>query len=156
MNPVFLDTVGIIAILDEDDQWHEPAVVAYEKLRQDGAQTVTTPHILWECGNAAARRPYRQDMADLRVDVAPSKTLLAVTNSDERAAWVAYRSGTAGTAGIVDHVSFEVMRRLGIRQVLTNDKHFRVERIRGPVLIPLTPVPFSSSAAVTWQVTRAP
>lgn len=25
MTPVFLDTVGILAILDEDDQWHAAA-----------------------------------------------------------------------------------------------------------------------------------
>ena len=36
----------------------------------------------------------------------------------------AYRRGAAGDAGIVDCVSFGVMRRMGIRQVFTNDKHF--------------------------------
>ena len=31
----------------------------------------------------------------------------------------------AGQAGIVDHVSFAVMRRLGITQAFTNDRHFQ-------------------------------
>jgi hypothetical protein len=39
-------------------------------------------------------------------------------------AWAAYERGEAGQAGIVDHVSFQVMRRLGLTQALTNDRHF--------------------------------
>ncbi len=39
-------------------------------------------------------------------------------------AWAAYRRGEAGAAGIVDHVSFEVMRRLGVTEAFTNDRHF--------------------------------
>jgi len=35
------------------------------------------------------------------------------------------RADTAGDAGIVDHVSFQVMRRLGITEEFTNDKHFQ-------------------------------
>ena len=39
-------------------------------------------------------------------------------------AWAAYERGEAAQAGIVDHVSFQVMRRLGITEAFTNDKHF--------------------------------
>jgi predicted nucleic acid-binding protein len=35
-----------------------------------------------------------------------------------------YKRGDAGQAGIVDLVSFAVMRRLDISQAFTNDKHF--------------------------------
>jgi predicted nucleic acid-binding protein len=37
---------------------------------------------------------------------------------------MAYDRGDASQAGIVDHVSFIVMRRVGIRQAFTNDRHF--------------------------------
>jgi predicted nucleic acid-binding protein len=40
-------------------------------------------------------------------------------------AWAAYERGEAGQAGIVDHVSFQVMRRLGITEAFTNDNHFQ-------------------------------
>ena len=39
-------------------------------------------------------------------------------------AWAAYRAGHAGEAGIVDQVSFAVMRRLGLTEAFTNDRHF--------------------------------
>ena len=124
MSLVFLDTVGIIALLDEDDQWHAAAVAAYDQMRATGARTVTTPHVLWESGNSAARRPYRGDVAELRLKLRQRKRCLEVTAADEEIAWADYQAGSAGDAGIVDHISFVVMRRLGIRQVFTHDKHF--------------------------------
>jgi uncharacterized protein len=47
------------------------------------------------------------------------------TSADWSAAWSAYSRGEADQAGIVDHVSFIVMRRLGVQQAFTNDRHFR-------------------------------
>lgn len=78
-----------------------------------------------ECGNAAARRPYRSDVDDLRVRLASRGRLLAPTDQEVEFAWLAYRRGRPGSAGIVDHVSFLVMRRLGLTEAFTNDAHFR-------------------------------
>jgi len=38
---------------------------------------------------------------------------------------VCFQRGDAGQAGIVDHISFAVMRRLGISDAFTNDRHYR-------------------------------
>ena len=43
---------------------------------------------------------------------------------DQWHASAAYDRGEAGQAGIVDHVSFQVMRRLGITAAFTNDLQF--------------------------------
>ena len=40
-------------------------------------------------------------------------------------AWTASGVGEADQAGIVDHVSFIVMRREGLSQVFSNDHHFQ-------------------------------
>jgi len=69
---------------------------------------------LLECGNAAARRPYRSAVSRLRKQMEMSHRLLAATVEDWQAAWLAYERGEADNAGIVDQVSFAVMRRLGI------------------------------------------
>jgi uncharacterized protein len=123
MTPVFLDTVGLLALWDEDDQWHEAASAAYEAIPATRPLIATTL-IFYECGNAAARRPYRADVDDLRVQLAAEGRLAEPTDSDLTAAWAAYRAGHAGQAGIVDQVSFAVMRRLGITDAFTNDRHF--------------------------------
>ena len=124
MTAVFLDTVGILALFDEDDQWHELASVAFARLSDKRVRMVTSEAILWECGNAAARRPYRDDVADLRKSLLARSDLVQPLAADIGTAWEDYRGKTYGTAGIVDYLSFVMMRRLGISSVLTNDKHF--------------------------------
>ena len=124
MTPVFLDTVGLIAIWDEDDQWHEAASNVFARLLQDGRNLLTTTLVLFECGNASARRPYRIDVDDLRQRMKAANQLIDPTDSDVSDGWTAYRAGHAGQAGIVDHVSFAVMRRLGLTEAFTNDRHF--------------------------------
>ena len=124
MTGVFLDTVGLIATWDTRDQWHAAAVAAYERLHEQGARLLTTPLVLWECGNAAARCPYRQRVNVLRKYLMQEAALIEPTSDEIEEAWAAYERGTAGDAGIVDHVSFVVMRRLELKEAFTNDRHF--------------------------------
>ena len=125
MNPVFLDTVGLIANWDKADQWHDDAEPVFLQLAKSGRPVLTTTLVLYECGNAAARRPYRTTVDDLRSWLAAKGWLIEPTPSDTDSAWADYRAASAGTAGIVDRVSFAVMRRLGITEAFTNDNHFR-------------------------------
>ena len=87
MNRVFLDTVGLLAIWDVDDQWHRAAVEAYKPLVGERAIFITTTFVLAECGNAAARRPYRQTVAGLQRALAARGQLIAPEEHDWDAAW---------------------------------------------------------------------
>jgi uncharacterized protein len=124
VNAVFFDTVGLLAVWDVADQWNAGADAAYRILIQQGRRVATTPLILWECGNAAARRPFRQRVNVLRQKLLQEGLLIEPTPLEIEAAWAAYDRGEAGQAGIIDHVSFQVMRRLGITEAFTNDKHY--------------------------------
>lgn len=124
MTPVFLDTVGVLAIFDEDDQWHAAASVAYQPLVEQRRQLVTIVPVLVECANAAARRTYRADVVALYEQLALSGGMIELFPEDWDRAWRAYAAGEAGYAGLVDQLSFVVMRRLGLRQAFTNDRHF--------------------------------
>jgi len=125
MKDVFLDTVGMIAVWDDTDQWHAAAHAAYRALLAQGRHLVTTSFVLCECGNAAARRPYRSDVNELRKSLIQEQLLVDPTPEEVDDAWAAYDQGDAGQAGIVDHLSFRVMRRLGLTEAFTNDQHFR-------------------------------
>jgi len=125
MNDVFLDTVGLIATWDIRDQWHAAADAAFQELLQQERCLVTTPLILWECGNTAARCPYRQRVNVFRQHLVQEGLLIEPTPQEIEASWAAYDRGEAGQAGIVDHVSFVVMRRLDITEAFTNDRHFQ-------------------------------
>jgi uncharacterized protein len=123
MTPVFLDTVGLLALWDEDDQWHEPAEAAFALIASKRAPAIVTSFVLLECGDAAARRPYREQVCVLREQLERVGAVVSPTGDDWTEAWDAYRQSVAGEAGIVDHVSFVVMRRLGIRQAFANGEH---------------------------------
>ena len=124
MKAVFLDTVGLLALWDTSDQWHAAAENAFAAIVAGRTPLTTTTFILLECGNAAARRPYRAEPDHLRKLLEVRGELITPTADDWQGAWESYSREATGGAGIVDCVSFAVMRRLGLREVFTNDRHF--------------------------------
>ncbi len=125
MKTVFLDTVGLIALLDVSDQWHELANGAHRLVKDEQSRFVTTSFVILECGNAASRRPYRQHIDQIMRQLRSDKALIVPTESDWELAWSTFENSHIGSAGIVDCVSFVVMQRLGITEAFTNDEHFR-------------------------------
>jgi predicted nucleic acid-binding protein len=125
MSVVFLDTVGLIAQWDTGDQWHNLADAAYQQMVAQRKSVLTTTFIVLECGNTAARRTFRNDVCTLRHTLELRHELIVPTEDDWKDAWAAYERGEAAQAGIIDHVSFAVMRRLGITEAFTNDRHFQ-------------------------------
>jgi predicted nucleic acid-binding protein len=125
MRVVFLDTVGLIALWERTDQWHDDAVRAMANLKGPDTRLITSTLILLECGNAAARKPYRADVDDLRRNLEHAGDLVVPTDVQILSAWDAYRRGAPGDAGIVDEISFAVMREMGIGEAFTNDRHFK-------------------------------
>ena len=125
MSLVFVDAVGLLALWNNDDQWHRTAKGAFVPISDGRTTLVTTPFILAECGNAASRTPFRAEADRLRLEFEAAETLIWPTEADWHQAWNAYQRGEADAAGIVDHISFTVMRRLGIARAFTNDRHFR-------------------------------
>jgi predicted nucleic acid-binding protein len=51
--------------------------------------------------------------------------LVVPTDTEIDDAWIAYDRGDGAQARIVDQVSFLVMRRLGLAEAFTNDRHFQ-------------------------------
>ena len=124
MSAVFLDTVGVLALLDVRDQWHASAEQAWERVLAQGWDFLTTPLVLVECANAAARRPYRAAVAELRAALVEAGGVVEPAPEEWEEAWRNYARGDAASAGVVDHVSFLVMRRFGLVRAFTNDRHF--------------------------------
>jgi len=122
---VFLDTVGMLALWNQRDQWHDAAKEAFAEQAKLRTRLVTTPFVLLECGNAAARAAFRQSVVALRKQLLDGGDLIAPTGEEITQAWNAYKNGEANQAGIVDQVSFVVMRRLGLVGAFSNDQHFR-------------------------------
>jgi len=124
LSDVFLDTVGLLALLDEADQWHADADAAYQRMKAEARDFITTHLIFLEAGNAAARTQYRKPINDIRREMAGRGKLVEIAASQFEVAWQNYERGDANRAGIVDQTSFVVIRRLGLTDVFTNDQHF--------------------------------
>lgn len=121
---MFFDSVGIIARINKDDKWHAIASPRWDALAVDGVRPVTTTFVLAECGNAFARTAMRSTLAETAASLLAQSCVVHPTEADWSAAWSAYVRGAPGGAGLVDHISFVVMRRLGLTTALTNDRHF--------------------------------
>jgi predicted nucleic acid-binding protein len=63
-------------------------------------------------------------VTQLRITLSEQNGLIHPTEDDWTRAWEEFDSGNPGDAGIVDLVSFTVMRRIGINRAFTNDRHF--------------------------------
>ena len=124
MNTIFLDTVGLVALWDQRDQWHTAAKSCFAAQDPNTSRYITTSYVLVECANHAARRVYRPEVVKLREELIAAGDLFDPLLDEIRSAWEDYARGGVGTASLVDHISFAVMRRLGVTKAFTNDKHF--------------------------------
>jgi uncharacterized protein len=124
MKPILLDTVGLIALWNRSDQWHVAAKQSFDELVAAHYDFVTTSAVLLECGNAAARQPFRQEVVLLRKNLEAREKLIFLTPEDWQNGWQIYETNNAEQVGIVDCLSFVTMRRLGLHQAFTHDRHF--------------------------------
>jgi len=121
---IFFDTAGLIALWDRRDQWHTAAKACLVSLDANTTRYITTSYVMIECASYASRRAYRTEVVRMRDELGMAGDLLEPLPAEVHSAWDEYARGIAGTASLVDLVSFAVMRRLGITQAFTNDKHF--------------------------------
>lgn len=129
MNLVFADSLYWIALTHPRDQWHQKAVAVRERL--SASRLVTTEDILVEfLTYFGARGPKIRQTAALvarsildhaDVDVIPHTT---ETFLDSLAL---YEARLDKSYGMVDCMSMEVMRRRGLTDMLTHDRHFAQE-----------------------------
>lgn len=129
MNPVFVDTVYWVALINPNDQWSSLALSAGSKLRD--VQLVTTDSVLIEVLNFFAERG---EEARLRAVSAAEEIL---TNPDTEVVRHIHESFLVGLAlykaradkgySLTDCISMTTMRERNITEVLTNDRHFTQE-----------------------------
>src|SRR5690606_31782040 len=115
VNGVFLDTVGLLGLGDEDDQWHDQPTLAFEEMSRRREPLFITSYIIAECANATARWIERGRIETLARALHTSGGFIFPTGADWKVAWSRYTGGAPGEAGLVDHLSFAVMQRFELR-----------------------------------------
>ena len=121
----YVDTSAFLAILDADDRNHITAKQQWMDLVIAEATLVCSDYILVE---SLALTQHRMGLAAVRVfheDIFPLLTIEWVDESTYRAGIASMLTAARRDLSLVDCISFEVMRQLGVQSAFAFDKHFR-------------------------------
>jgi uncharacterized protein len=125
-NKVFLDTSFAIALSVESDRHFDYAVKLSEQLETENTRLITTAAILLEIGNALSKQRYRQAAKELLNSLEQDDTVEIVPMTDElyQKAFELFCNRPDKDWGLIDCVSFIVMREKRLSEALTADEHF--------------------------------
>lgn len=127
MNKVFLDTSYAVALSAPTDEKHQRAAELADELEASGSRFVTTRAVLLEIGNALSKIRHRSAAIRLLTALENDPSVEIVSASDElyRRAFEIYRDRVDKEWGLIDCLSFVVMKDEGLTDALTADNHFR-------------------------------
>jgi predicted nucleic acid-binding protein len=122
---IFVDTSAILAVLDAGDTNHTQAKAVWERTLGAGEELVSHNYILVETSAVIQRRLGLEAVCVFERDIVPVLRLVWVTREVHETAASAHLLAARRTLSLVDCVSFEIMRRTGIRSAFAFDRHFQ-------------------------------
>lgn len=121
---VFVDTSALYASLDADDNNHHAAVGVWTDLEKTGETLSTSNYVLVETVAVVARRLGVQAVRDFQAQFVPLIEVLWVDESLHRLGMASLLTAGRRDLSLVDCVSFEWMRRIGVDRAFAFDAHF--------------------------------
>lgn len=121
---VFADTSAIYALLNRADEAHPAASAAFRELLDAGERLLTHNYVVVEAIALAQRRLGPDAVAALRDELLPILRQTWVDRELHELALAATIAAGSREPSLVDRVSFELMRRQGIRRVFAFDDDF--------------------------------
>jgi predicted nucleic acid-binding protein len=126
---VFADTFYWVAFTNPKDQWHAAVRALRPSLQL--VRLVTTDEVLTEFANwfAAGGADWRRQIVPILQTILASPTVTVVPQSRESflSGLELYQRRADKAYSLTDCISMETMRRLGLTEVLTHDRHFSQE-----------------------------
>ncbi len=123
MKITLINTEFAVSLVNESDENHEKALKL--SLEYERQPVLITDCVLLEIGNSLSRNHKKEGSFIIEKSLTTDET--EIVRLDEtlfNKAFELYRDYTDKTWGLVDCVSFVVMRERGITDVLTSDQHF--------------------------------
>lgn len=126
-NLVFIDTGAFKALIDEKDEFHTRVKNIWDRLRNNDSMLVTSNYILNESFTLIRKRCGINTVKNFRDYLAHSGMSIKIVRvmvDDEKNAWQWFVQPISDLS-FTDCVSISMMERLGIKEVVSFDKHFR-------------------------------
>ncbi len=123
LRPVFVDTGYVTALVNKHDNLHQRALALAETYAEQ--PLVITDAVLMEIGNALSRIARSQSVDIIHYFQQADEVTLVHSNPILfNAAMEMYQSYDDKTWGLVDCLSFVVMKQMNLTTVLGFDQHF--------------------------------
>jgi predicted nucleic acid-binding protein len=120
---LFVDSSGILALVDRDDPAHAGVREAFALGRVE--PLVTHAYVIVETLAVARRRYGPAVTAEIIDRIIPALDVVPVDADLHAAAITAFRDGIESSVSVVDRTSFAYMRRASIERAIALDVDFR-------------------------------
>ena len=121
---VFVDTSAFFAVLDADDENHDAAKQMWEDLLKQEVVLICSNYVIVETLALVQRRLGIPAVRAFQEDVMPVLNVEWVDERLHQAGIASVLAAARRRLSLVDCVSFEIMRRLGIKTAFVFDPHF--------------------------------
>ncbi len=122
---IFVDTSAFYALLDRDDANHQKAKKIWPSIVNPENTLVTTNYIVVESFALLQHRLGIEALRGFQEDILPLINIEFIDSGIHRSAVSALLAASKRKLSLVDCVSFEIMRSLGMKTAFAFDPHFK-------------------------------
>jgi len=121
---IFVDTSAFCATLDADDEQHESAKQTWVALLSEATNLACSNYVVVETTALVQNRLGIEAVRAFQDDMLPVVRIKWVDEQAHQAGVTALMTAGRRHLSLVDCVSFDIMRRFGIRRAFAFDPHF--------------------------------
>ena len=121
---VFLDTAYILALVIENDKHHDLAIRMSKQIKAEKIYLVTTEAVLIEVAGFLGKVKFRNQCNITVNEIRKNVLVEKIIDENLNLSWSMYEKMSDKEWSMVDCYSFIVMKKYGLKQALTTDKHF--------------------------------
>lgn len=127
MIAIYVDTSAIVAIINRRDVSHLGAKAQWENLLSSDSTLLCSNYVIVESIAIIQRRLGIEALRVFQEDIVPLINIEWVDEQTHCTGTTALLAAAKRELSLTDCISFSVMRRLGVKDAFTYDKHFAEE-----------------------------
>lgn len=130
---IYVDTSAFLAIVNADDHYHDSALQTWKDLIRNNERLLCNNYVLVESIALIQRHVDMKAVSILHNDIIPFMEIEWFDEKLHNAVVNIALAANRRQISLIDHSSFDTMRRHGVSTVFTFDEHFREQ---GFTLVP--------------------